>query len=182
MQPPLPPLSRLAIAALRVPLRDTGAGGLALDGPASVPTQAKRDADGLAVDVRSFLADARGILASIEREVVFEHELVEEARALIERGAQLATNAIVVEAEDKKPGGEIAERVPRPGAQAPQRVTCTRPPHVDCHVRCPCSRPTPVPEGQRAGATAQLPERFGDATSGQVRLGPSAPVVLVASA
>ena len=101
MRPPLPPLSRLAIAALRVPLRETGAGGLALDGPPSVPMQAKRDADGLDVDVRSFLADARGILASIEREVVFEHELVEEARALIERGAQLATNAIVVEAEDK---------------------------------------------------------------------------------
>ena len=40
MRPPLPPLSRLAIAALRVPLRETGAGGLALDGPASVPTQA----------------------------------------------------------------------------------------------------------------------------------------------
>ena len=84
--------------------------------------------------------------------------------------------------QSKSAGGEIAERVLRPGAQAPQRVTCTRPPHVDCHVRCPCSRPTPVPEGQRAGATAQLPERFGDATSGQVRLGPSAPVVLVASA
>ena len=45
MRPPLPPLSRLAIAALRVPLRETGARGLVLDGPPSVPTQAKRDAD-----------------------------------------------------------------------------------------------------------------------------------------
>ena len=80
MRPPLPPLSRLAIAALRVPLRETGAGGLVLDGPPSVPTQAKRDADGLDVNTRSFLADARVLLASIEREAVFETELVEEAR------------------------------------------------------------------------------------------------------
>ena len=101
MRPPLPPLSRLAIAALRVPLRETGAGGLALDESRSVPTQAKRDADGLDVDVRGFLGDARGILASVEREVVFEPGLAEEARTLIERGAQLATNALVVEAEDK---------------------------------------------------------------------------------
>ena len=72
----LPSLVELAPAAL-------GAGGLSR----SVPTQAKRDADGLDVDVRGFLSDARGILASIEREVVFEHELAEEARALIERGA-----------------------------------------------------------------------------------------------
>ena len=81
----LPSLVELAPAAL-------GAGGLALDGPPSVPTQAKRDADGLAVDARTFLVDARGILASVEREVVFEPELAEEARTLIERGAQLATN------------------------------------------------------------------------------------------
>jgi hypothetical protein len=80
MRPPLPPLSRLAIVALRVPLRETGARGLALDGPPSVPTQAKRDADGLDVNTRSFLADARVLLASIEREAVFETELVEEAR------------------------------------------------------------------------------------------------------
>ena len=86
----LPSLVELAPAAL-------GAGGLSR----SVPTQAKRDADGLDVDVRGFLSDARGILASIEREVVFEPGIAEEARALIERGAQLATNALVVEAEDK---------------------------------------------------------------------------------
>ena len=61
MRPPLPPLSRLAISALRVPLRETGMGGLALDGPPSVPTQAKRDADGLDVDVRTFLVDARAV-------------------------------------------------------------------------------------------------------------------------
>ena len=48
----LPSLVELAPAAL-------GAGGLALDGPPSVPTQAKRDADGLDVDVRGFLSDAR---------------------------------------------------------------------------------------------------------------------------
>ena len=87
----LPSLVELAPAAL-------GAGGLA---SRSVPTQAKRDADGLDVDVRGFLGDARGILASVEREVVSEPGLAEEARALIERGAQLATNALVVEAEDK---------------------------------------------------------------------------------
>ena len=54
MRPPLPSLSRLAIAALRVPLRETGAGGLALDESRSVPTQAKRDADGLDVDAVSY--------------------------------------------------------------------------------------------------------------------------------
>ena len=101
MRPPLPPLSRLAIAALRVPLPETGAGGLALDGPASVPTQAKRDADGLAVDARTFLADARAVMASVEREVVFEPELAEEARTLLERGAHLATNALAVEEGDR---------------------------------------------------------------------------------
>ena len=96
MRPPLPPLSRLAIAALRVPLRETGARGLALDGPASVPTQAKRDADGLAVDARTFLADARALVARVDNEPVFEPELAEEARTLVERGAQLATNARMV--------------------------------------------------------------------------------------
>ena len=65
-------------------------GGLALDGPPSVPTQAKRDADGLDVDVRTFLVDARAVMASVEREVVFEPELAEEARTLIERGAEIA--------------------------------------------------------------------------------------------
>ena len=96
MRPPLPPLSRLAIAALRVPLRETGARGLALAGPPSVPTQAKRDADGLAVDARTFLSDARAVVASVDNEPVFEPELAEEARTLVERGAQLATNARMV--------------------------------------------------------------------------------------
>ena len=90
MQPPLPPLSRLAIAALRVPLRETGARGLVLDGPPSVPTQAKRDADGLAVDARTFLADARALVGRADNEPVFEPELAEEAQLLVERGAQLA--------------------------------------------------------------------------------------------
>ena len=49
MQPSLPPLHWLAL----------GAGGLALDESRSVPTQAKRDADGLAVDARTFLSDTR---------------------------------------------------------------------------------------------------------------------------
>ena len=101
MRPPLPPLSRLAIAALRVPLRETGARGLALDGPASVPTQAKRDADGLAVDARTFLSDARALVARVDNEPVFEPELAEEARTLVERGAQLATNALAVEEGDR---------------------------------------------------------------------------------
>ena len=101
MRPPLPPLSRLAIAALRVPLRETGAGGLVLDGPPSVPTQAKRDADGLAVDARTFLSDARAVVASVDNEPVFEPELAEEARTLVERGAQLATNALAVEEGDR---------------------------------------------------------------------------------
>ena len=100
MRPPLPPLSRLAIAALRVPLRETGAGGIVLDGPPSVPTQAKRDADGLDVDVRTFLVDARAVMASVEHEVVFEPELAEEARALVER---------VVHREGQQAGG--VERV-----------------------------------------------------------------------
>ena len=91
MQPSLPSMHRLAL----------GAGGLTLAGPPSVPTQAKRDADGLAVDARTFLVDARGILASVEREVVFEPELAEEARTLIERGAQLATNTLAAEEEDR---------------------------------------------------------------------------------
>ena len=101
MQPPLPPLSRLAIAALRVPLRETGARGLVLEGPPTVPTQAKRDADGLAVDARTFLSDARAVVASVERELVFEPELAEEARTLIERGAQLAADALAVEEGDR---------------------------------------------------------------------------------
>ena len=66
----LPSLAELAPAAL-------GAGGLAFDGPPSVPTQAKRDSDGLDVDVRGFLGDARGTLASVEREVVSEPGLAE---------------------------------------------------------------------------------------------------------
>ena len=90
----LPSLVELAPAAL-------GAGGLALDGPPSVPTQAKRDADGLAVDARTFLVDARAVVDSVEREVVFEPKLAEEARTLIERGAQLATSTLVVDAEDR---------------------------------------------------------------------------------
>ena len=69
MQPSLPSMHRLAL----------GAGGLALDGPASVPTQAKRDADGLAVDARTFLSDARAVVASVDNEPVFEPELAEEA-------------------------------------------------------------------------------------------------------
>ena len=92
MQPSLPSMHRLAL----------GAGGLTLGGPPSVPTQAKRDADGLDVDVRSFLADARGILASIEREVVFEPELAEEAQLLVERGAQLAEDALAVDDEGRR--------------------------------------------------------------------------------
>ena len=44
MQPSLPSMHRLAL----------GAGGLTLDGPPSVPTHAKRDADGLDVNTRSF--------------------------------------------------------------------------------------------------------------------------------
>ena len=36
------------------PAATLGAGGLALDESRSVPTQAKRDADGLDVDVRGF--------------------------------------------------------------------------------------------------------------------------------
>ena len=51
---PLPPLARLATAALRV-------SGLVLDGPRSVPTQAKRDVTGLPIDARTFLADARAL-------------------------------------------------------------------------------------------------------------------------
>ena len=102
MRPPLPPLSRLAIAALRVPLRETDARGLVLDGPPSVPTQAKRDADGLAVDARTFMADARAVVASVEREVVFEPELAEEARMLIGRGAQLAEDALAVDDEGRR--------------------------------------------------------------------------------
>ena len=82
MRPLLPPLT-----ALRVLLRETGAGGLALDGPASVPTQAKRDADGLAVDARTFLADARALVGRVDNEPVFEPELAEEAQLLVERGA-----------------------------------------------------------------------------------------------
>ena len=62
MRPSLPSVHRLAL----------GAGGLALDESRSVPTHAKRDADGLAVDVRTFLSDARGILTSVEREVVLD--------------------------------------------------------------------------------------------------------------
>ena len=96
MRPLLPPLT-----ALRVPLRETGAGRLALNGPPSVPTQAKRDADGLAVDARTFLSDARAVVASVEREVVFEPELAEEARTLLERGAQLAADALAVEEGDR---------------------------------------------------------------------------------
>ena len=66
-----------------------------------MPTQAKRDADGLAVDARTFLVDARAVVASVEREVVFEPELAEEARTLIERGAQLATNTLAIEEGDR---------------------------------------------------------------------------------
>ena len=102
MQPPLPPLSRLAIAALRVPLRETGARGLALDGPPSVPTQAKRDADGLAVDARTFLADARALVGRADNEPVFEPELAEEAQLLVERGAQLAEDALAVDDEGRR--------------------------------------------------------------------------------
>ena len=96
MRPLLPPLT-----ALRVPLRETGAGGLALNGPPSVPTQAKRDADGLAVDARTFLSDARAVVARVDNEPVFEPELAEEAQLLVERGAQLATNALAVEEGDR---------------------------------------------------------------------------------
>ena len=102
MRPPLPPLSRLAIAALRVPLPETGARGLALDGPPSVPTQAKRDADGLAVDARTFLADARALVARADNEPVFEPELAEEARMLIERGTRLAADALAVDDEGRR--------------------------------------------------------------------------------
>ena len=66
----LPSLVELAPAAL-------GAGGLALDGPPSVATRAKRDAEGLGVDVRGFLGDARVAIASVEREVVSEPGLAE---------------------------------------------------------------------------------------------------------
>ena len=57
----LPSLAELAPAAL-------GADGLAVDESRSVPTQAKRDADGLAVDARTFFSDARAVVASVERE------------------------------------------------------------------------------------------------------------------
>ena len=64
------------------------------DGPRSVPTQAKRDVTGLPVDARTFLADAR---SRADGQLVFEPELAEEARGLVERGAQLAANALVDE-------------------------------------------------------------------------------------
>ena len=91
MRPSLPSVHRLALRA----------GVLALGERRSVPTQAKRDADGLAVDTRTFLSDTRAVVASIEREVVFDRELAEEARTLIERGAQLATNTLAVEEGDR---------------------------------------------------------------------------------
>ena len=87
MQPSLPPLYRLAL----------GAGGLALDGPRSVPTQAKRDVTGLPVDARTFLADARALVSRADDQLVFESDLAEEAQRLVERGAQLAANALVDE-------------------------------------------------------------------------------------
>ena len=49
MRPSLPSVHRLALRA----------GVLALGERRSVPTQAKRDADGLAVDARTFLSDTR---------------------------------------------------------------------------------------------------------------------------
>jgi len=87
---PLPPLVRLAIAALRV-------SGLVLDGPRSVPTQAKRDVTGLPIDARTFLADARALVSRVDGQLVFEPELAEEAQRLVERGAQLAADALVDE-------------------------------------------------------------------------------------
>ena len=79
---PLPPLARLATAALRV-------SGLVLDGPRSVPTQAKRDVTGLPIDARTFLADARALVSRADGQLVFESDLAEEAQRLVERGAQL---------------------------------------------------------------------------------------------
>jgi hypothetical protein len=87
---PLPPLVRLATAALRV-------SGLVLDGPRSVPTQAKRDVTGLPIDARTFLADARALVSRVDGQLVFEPELAEEAQRLVERGAQLAADALVDE-------------------------------------------------------------------------------------
>ena len=87
---PLPPLARLATAALRV-------SGLVLDGPRSVPTQAKRDVTGLPIDARTFLADARALVSRADGQLVFESDLAEEAQRLVERGAQLAANALVDE-------------------------------------------------------------------------------------
>ena len=87
---PLPPLVRLGTAALRL-------SGLALDGPRSVPTQAKRDITGLPVDARTFLADARALVSRADGQLVFEPDLAEEAQRLVERGAQLAANALVDE-------------------------------------------------------------------------------------
>ena len=92
MQSSLPPLHWLAL----------GARGLALDESRSVPTKAKRDAEGLDVDVRTFLGDTRAVVASVEREVVFEPELAEEARMLIGRGAQLAEDALAVDDEGRR--------------------------------------------------------------------------------
>ena len=149
MRPPLPLLSRLAIAALRVPLRETGAHGLALDGPASVPTQAKRDADGLAVDARTFLVDARAVVASVEREVVFEPELAEEARTLIERGAQLAADALAVEEGDRSALQAAVEDL-RAGCRVASNSMRWARPSRPCATRCGNSTRAPTSRPPRA--------------------------------